>query len=672
MKVNKLSKRFGDQVLFKDLNLDLGEKGLVAFIGRSGSGKSTFLSLLSGNLKPDEGEVYYGNTSLQKCTLKELRLLRKNDFGFLYQNHNLLEEETAFENAAIPLRIQGLKESEIKKTLSPLFKTFNIEDLEDKPVSFLSGGEKARVSLIRVLAKKPNVIFADEPTGSLDKENTQIVMESLKKASQDSLVLLVTHETKYVREFADSYYDLEKQEGKITPIKSLKKKGDSQENKWWFLSLLKGKRMKNSTFFSTLGACFIAYLSLFITLSFQNSSQEILTEESRNTLLYSQASISKEHVISYENSPLSLIQSTRPNLDELKSYLPKEMQIKENFSFFFPPNTAFKVNGFPHQEASFYPIYDFSLKDGFENLLIAGDLPYAETFDYLIINEDFAEILPSNPFDQYIDISVSCGIEFEGIHDNFSFTKRFKIAAIIKEFPFLGVPRAYYSYQAFVSFLKEISLPNLSSLYKENINILSFLSFLPDDSPYHSDSWNLYAPTTDLRKTLFHLAKENNPFVVRSEAYELANGFSSLTNSFSSLCMPFVIFEILATMFIVAILLLSSFLKKRREAAILYGEGSSFLSLFLLYSSPGVLGSFFAFFLSLFLSLPVSFFLSSYLETQVGIGNLFRVPLTSYLGVPYFLPILSFFISLLLPMLSALFPLRISLRNNLSEELKEE
>ena len=672
MKAVHLSHSFGKETVFDDLSVDFGDKGLIALLGKSGSGKSTLLSILAGNLKPNVGEVIYQDKTLTSLKRKELTSIRLNDFSFLYQNHNLLDEESVFTNCALPLRMLGYSENDIQNFVDSYLKQFGLIEVKEKCVSILSGGEKARVSLIRALVKKPKVIFADEPTGSLDKENAKLVMEELKRVSKEALVLFVTHNVDFANEYADGIYYLEEKRADFSPIFQKEQREERKENRSWIFSLLHGKRMRNSTFWATMLASSVAYLSLILTISFQTSSTNILEEESKNILLSSMATISREVSVSLSESPLSLIQSERPAKKEVSRYVGEEIAVYPNLSYFFPVNTAFKVNGYPIQGANFYPVFNMSLQDGYLSLVKQGEAPKGETFDYLIINEEFAEILPVEPFEARIDVTVKVSIKEQEIYEDIVFAHRFQVAAIIKEFSFLSTPRAYYSYDAFFHYLENVSLPHLSAQKQMDLNVISYLNELPSDSPYHSYSWYLYAAEEKSRDRLRELSYQDGSLVISSQSEEIANGFSQLTTSFSSLCMPFLGIEIGATIFIVATLLLAAFLRKRKEAAILYGEGACEFSLFFLYASSGIFASLLAGMISLITALPFSYLLSFFLEKEVGIASLMSVPFTSFLGIPYLLPLLVFLLSLFLPVIGAYFPLSIALRRNLTEELREE
>ena len=283
-----------------------------------------------------------------------------------------------------------------------------------------------------------------------------------------------------------------------------------------------------------------------------------------------------------------------------------------------------------------------------------------------------ADILPGEPLEARIEVTVSFEMEWEGAVDKVERKHIFRVAGIVQEFPFLGTPRCYYSHEAFVSFLEGIRLPNISEARGEDVSPISLLEVLPKDSPYHSYSWLLYASGEENRRKLEDLCETEGEFSVSSGSHEMREGFLSLSESFVTLSWPFLLAEAVATAFIVASLLLAAFLRRRKEAAILRGEGASMRSLLLLYGAPGVLASFLAGLSTIILSIPLGYLISAILRPSLGISNLVRVPLLSFEGIPLLLPLLLIAVSILIPCLGAFLPLRASLSSDLSEELREE
>jgi putative ABC transport system ATP-binding protein len=203
LQANNISHEF-DYELFNNITLSLKKQESIAIIGMSGSGKSTFLNILSSLLKPCSGEIIYNNKDLYSLKQKKLLNVRREDFGIIFQAHYLFRGFTAAENLDIATLLSG---EEIDKKL---LKDLNIEYVLNQGVGELSGGQQQRLSIARVMTKKPKIIFADEPTGNLDKDTANIVINTLFDyiKSNDAGLILVTHETEIAMK-CDKVYKLE-------------------------------------------------------------------------------------------------------------------------------------------------------------------------------------------------------------------------------------------------------------------------------------------------------------------------------------------------------------------------------------------------------------------------------------------------------------------------------
>jgi len=208
LELRKNTKRVLDSV-----NLTIEKNEFVVLCGKTGSGKTTIMKLISGEEKPTFGEVKVGDLSIGEIDDKKIRELRQR-IGFVFQDFKLLPYKTIFENIAFALEANNYKDDFIKKEV---LKTLEIVNLEDKVDSFpdeLSGGEKQRVAIARAIIRKPEIILADEPTGNLDPYNTRDIIKLLLKInSNGSMVILSTHNKDIVNNIQKRLITLEK--GKV-------------------------------------------------------------------------------------------------------------------------------------------------------------------------------------------------------------------------------------------------------------------------------------------------------------------------------------------------------------------------------------------------------------------------------------------------------------------------
>ncbi|MCX6075536.1 MAG: ABC transporter ATP-binding protein [Campylobacterales bacterium] len=196
-----------DYELFKNISLDLHAKESIAIIGISGSGKSTLLHILSTLLTPDGGAVYLFDEDVSTLKKKRLAQIKRDSLGLVFQSHYLFKGFSAYENLEVAAILSNQKiESELLKRLS-------IDKNMEQKVTELSGGQQQRVSIARVLTKKPRIIFADEPTGNLDKQTANEVMNLFFEycKNNNAGMILVTHDEELAHK-CDKVYRLENKE----------------------------------------------------------------------------------------------------------------------------------------------------------------------------------------------------------------------------------------------------------------------------------------------------------------------------------------------------------------------------------------------------------------------------------------------------------------------------
>lgn len=184
-----IKKKYNDQEVLRGIDLKIDKNEFVVILGASGSGKSTLLNILSGLEKSDSGEVVYDNESISDYSEKQLTKFRKDKIGFVFQQYYLLNNLTVEQNVKVGANLADNKE------YVDIIKDLGLEDKLSKYPNELSGGEQQRVSIARALAKKPTVLFLDEPTGALDEETGRKILEYLLKLKDKSLftMIMVTH-----------------------------------------------------------------------------------------------------------------------------------------------------------------------------------------------------------------------------------------------------------------------------------------------------------------------------------------------------------------------------------------------------------------------------------------------------------------------------------------------
>jgi putative ABC transport system ATP-binding protein len=204
IEARNLVKSFGQTSALRGAALQVRSGEILAVMGPSGSGKSTLLHCLAGILTPEEGEVWLAGERLDTLSDDRRSELRRDRFGFVFQSGQLVPELTAAENVALPLLLSGVRRAPAMAEALPWFATLGLDGLDRRRSGELSGGQAQRVALARGLVSKPTVLFADEPTGSLDSVSGELVMDLLTAAAREhgTTVILVTHDAR-IAAYAD-------------------------------------------------------------------------------------------------------------------------------------------------------------------------------------------------------------------------------------------------------------------------------------------------------------------------------------------------------------------------------------------------------------------------------------------------------------------------------------
>lgn len=204
IELKNICKSYGRLRVLDNVSLSIGENEIITILGPSGAGKTTLLQIAGTLDKADSGRVIYDNTDIHGLGDRKLSEFRNRNIGFIFQFHQLLPEFTAVENAAMPALIAGCSRREAMARASELLNTLGLGDRLSHRPSELSGGERQRTAIARALVNNPRVVFADEPTGSLDSRNrddiTALIADLSKSLSQTFVI--VTHD-RSLSEIAD-------------------------------------------------------------------------------------------------------------------------------------------------------------------------------------------------------------------------------------------------------------------------------------------------------------------------------------------------------------------------------------------------------------------------------------------------------------------------------------
>lgn len=215
-KVNKyFNKGKSNQIhVINNTSMILPDRGIVCLLGPSGCGKTTLLNAIGGLDKVDSGKIYIDDQLITRFSSSKIDKIRNTRIGYIFQNFNLLDDKTVFENVSIALRMIGIKDQRvISDRVNYCLEKVGIYQYRNKLANALSGGQRQRVAIARAIVKNPRIIIADEPTGNLDSANTLEIMNIIKTISRERLVILVTHERRIAEFYSDHVAEMK--DGKV-------------------------------------------------------------------------------------------------------------------------------------------------------------------------------------------------------------------------------------------------------------------------------------------------------------------------------------------------------------------------------------------------------------------------------------------------------------------------
>ncbi|MDO5330398.1 MAG: ATP-binding cassette domain-containing protein [Bacillota bacterium] len=655
LRLEKISKMFGKGessfYAVKEVDLSFPETGFFAIMGKSGSGKSTLLNLMAKLLEPDGGRILYRGEDIAKLKGKRLSHYRLHESAMIYQHYNLIPGYSALYNAALPLLISETKKKKAFRRVHGLFKEFRMEKLAEKDVSLLSGGESQRVAIIRALSNEPSILFADEPTGALDGGNSDSVMEMLKAISKSRLVVMVSHNQELVDRYCPNIISVKN--GRAAFVKREEKGGralqgqaESGYGRSWGGDFTK-RNLKSNLPMNSLGflSGLIGFSCLILSAGFYNGSKASLEAQGNRSLEYQVASISEKKYSLSSTSTLSLVRMERPQLSTALDAVEgiDSVYVRNDYGYFFPDAKSYSLDGQMMDPASFYPVYDLSSGGEAAELLESGSLPAENSLDFMVANQEFASQFDESPLGKRISFTYDYSLTYGGEKDSGSLSFSFVLTAIVSEFSFLNSPKLYYSYQALESYLSSIRLPNISEALGQSLSISSFVSMVSGSHQASSYSYLLFAKRIEDVPRLFEakekLDEEGSLLRIDSPSYEIRSAYLSLTEAFTLSLLLFVFVALLGVGLIVGMTSYASFMKRRKETAILFSLGARAPELEGIYLNESLLVSFLSAGASLLLYPLLEKGMNMLIANSFSLYDLIDVPFSAFLGIPYLLPL---------------------------------
>lgn len=545
--IKKLTKKYENKTIFNKISLTFPNQGLYSIIGESGCGKSTLLNLIGCLDEEYEGEMFFDGHNYRI----EANNIRKK-IGIIYQSYNLLEDLSVKDNITISLKIKGLVDDKIiEKTCEKL----NLStDLLNKKAKVLSGGEKQRVALARILVTKPKIILADEPTGSLDSSNGNKVLEYLKEVSKDTLVILVTHNKDLAYKYSDDVILFESLNGYDKRDK--KRKYDYKENKDNSNFLILKSHFKSNAFRHILSciALVVSFVFSSFSLSFFLNATPLLENVSSNYVDKDVFSISKTFSHKIDNSFFSLTTVERPTFDELKSL----SKILPPIDFYYSLNPfvpeIIDINDYTILNVSFVPCF----------------VPM-ESNEVIINSLLFKEMKEEKIF---FDIEKSYFIEDQG----YSFSHRFsyEIKSVVEEVGLLNTKKIYYNY---------FNMYNLLDSYiTRDKSPIELIKEAKSDEELSSYKMLMHLKSKQNVSLLYEIINRGiTNYEITSNAYSIDSTLYQIADALKLVLTMFEIIIAISCFAIVFFLVVSLLNDYTKEKAILLSLGKNRKSFFTLY-----------------------------------------------------------------------------------------
>jgi len=678
--------------VLKNVTLSFPQTGLVSILGKSGSGKSTLLNLIGQIDKPSEGNIYFEGENTRKFNKRRLRIFRSGDIAYIFQHYHLLEKQTALYNVMLPALIKGDTYKEAETKAIELFKSFSInEELYKKKCSNLSGGEKERIAILRAFINKPKVILADEPTGALDKNNSLLVMESLKKISHGALVILVTHNEQLAKQYSDRIIRMK--DGKVIKddrINQLKRalvptaKTRAGHNKEWLGKIIVSnfiRRLKRNIF--SILALTIGISSSMLIFGFSNGAHDSINESALRQFDFGVASISKENRINTNDSPITLIQTMRPNDKDID-------KIKTDYDYcHFLYSYDALVTSFPHifindkeiDGLTYTPIYSYIDKSIDHHLLKEGKIPAFDTLNQVVINETAYNYLKKttkqDPFKTLLKIKEEKSFSFPLIEkdkpyvmDFFQYEKLVEIVGVIKEMSFLNTPKIYYSYKALDKYLDEIIANNYSQ-YNDEMSWKDMVMFAGDNDVISNYSYRVFLKNSQDVYKFEHINDHlDSSFSITSNALAKKETLFSLVDAATVGMEVFLLVALVGTMMIIGIVSFASYSEDIKDTAILLCIGASqddIVSIYVMENAfLGLLSLLLSFLVAITTYKPINLLIAK----LTSLSNIINIPFLYFQNRLFLFPLLVIVIALFVCILATWLPITISKKISLKEELK--
>ena len=561
-----INKSYTKEVL-KDINFEFKNNGIYFIKGESGKGKTTLLNIIAGFIKPDEGYVKYNNKIINSDEFDDFR---KENITFLFQDYGIIDEWSIKDNLLLPEMVLS-KQSSASEMLDVL-SLLNLDKKLDEKCVNLSGGEKQRIAIGRIMLMPKNIILLDEPSSSIDENNIKILFDILKKLSKHHLVIIVSHNSKLINEYADVVFDLNENltlyKNNLKDVENINDyKFVSFNIKSVFKCMINSLKNRFNRYLICSMSLIIGIIFAFLSVLFPISIESYSNSNFQKYIDYNRIQISIQETNQIEGSNLTLINSSRPSLFELEEVLNDyNYHIEYNIDYLF---STIEVKGINENiQCEFKPIHHMDLNHKYKHYdSLLKELNYNQVF----VNKSFYNMIKS-------DLTFTLQTKFLTYNstnyamDTIVLNDDLIIVDVVDEFDFLMMPTVYYSYSSWVNYLENKPMINASKLLGRTISFYDRFSYLSNEKEdVSSYSFDVYIDSNDILSSIKHL-KENNYYV---QSFPIENT-ANLNDILNSLKVPIYLFcfILIGTIIFLQELIAYSFVfDRKREIGLLNAYG---------------------------------------------------------------------------------------------------
>ena len=675
--VGKKEKKY----VLRHISLSFPSRGLICILGKSGSGKSTLLNLIGKIDKPSEGEIYFNGKNISKFKEKKLVTFRSQMVSYIFQHYHLLENQTAIYNVMLPALISGDSNRVAREKAEELLNSFFIDkELFDKRCADLSGGEKERIAILRAFINKPKVILADEPTGALDKNNALLTMQALKKISESSLVIVVTHNASLANQYADRIIKMS--DGKIVKDERINNIFDKEDNglaksranhNWLNKIVAKNfvKRFKRNIF--SISALVVGLVASMLIFGFANGKTASIVKSMENQFDYGTASISKEYRLVSADSPIALIQTMRPSygeINEIKGAC-SDFHICYSYDALLSIYPAVSINEKEIDNFAYTPVYSFEDNSTNRSLLVKGKIPTFDTLNQVVINKQAYQALNKklryDCLNSFLRIKEQQSYSFPTgdeetpyVSDYFVYDRLVQIVGVVNEVSFLNSPKIYYSYLALDSYLNEMILNNLSD-YQEITSWKDVVLDSADNEQLSGYSCRMFLNDFENLSSLRNIKDSlDEKFSITCNGLTVEETLVSLVNAASIGMEVFLAIALVGIVLILGIISFASYNEDIKDSAILlcYGARRDDIALIYIFESLiiGLISVAISFVLGLALTKPVNLLIERY----TSLINIIDIPFVTFHSRHFLFPLLIIGITMFVCFIATYLPIGLS------------